>query len=127
MKAFIDSNIPMYVAGGEHPHREPARRFLARVQKGEIEDYTSTEVVSLAYFWNLVLIGCTRPSPFSPASCCGCHHEPPSGPGVLAPAAGPPFIQGLPVSAVFSHHSGKFARGKGAALYRVAGRGLNLW
>ena len=45
MKAFIDSNIPMYVAGGEHPHREPARRFLARVQKGEIEGCTSTEVL----------------------------------------------------------------------------------
>lgn len=45
MKVFIDSNIPMYVAGKEHPHREPARRFLARVQKGEIEGCTSTEVL----------------------------------------------------------------------------------
>ena len=24
MKVFVDSNIPMYVAGGDHPHREPA-------------------------------------------------------------------------------------------------------
>ena len=45
MKVFIDSNIPMYVAGGEHPHREPARRFLARVQKGEIQGCTSAEVL----------------------------------------------------------------------------------
>mgnify|MGYP001035184764 CR=1 FL=1 len=45
MKVFIDSNIPMYVAGRQHPHREPARRFLARVQTGEIEGCTSTEVL----------------------------------------------------------------------------------
>ncbi len=45
MKAFIDSNIPMYVAGRDHPLREPARRFLARVQSGEIEGCTSTEVL----------------------------------------------------------------------------------
>jgi predicted nucleic acid-binding protein len=42
---FIDSNIPMYVAGRDHPHREPSRRFLARVRSGEIEGCTSTEVL----------------------------------------------------------------------------------
>ena len=45
MRVFIDSNIPMYVAGKEHPHREPARRFLARLQNGAVEGYTSTEVL----------------------------------------------------------------------------------
>jgi predicted nucleic acid-binding protein len=35
----------MYVAGRDHPHREPARRFLVRVQSGEIEGCTSTEVL----------------------------------------------------------------------------------
>jgi predicted nucleic acid-binding protein len=45
VRVFIDSNIPMYVAGKEHPHREPARRFLARVQSGAVEGYTSTEVL----------------------------------------------------------------------------------
>jgi predicted nucleic acid-binding protein len=45
VKVFIDSNIPMYVAGAAHPNREPARRFLARVQKGEVEGCTSTEVL----------------------------------------------------------------------------------
>lgn len=45
MKVFIDSNIPMYVAGSEHPHRDPSRRFLAKVQSGEIEGYTSVEVL----------------------------------------------------------------------------------
>ena len=45
MMVFIDSNIPMYVAGRDHPHREPARRFLDRVRTGEIEACTSTEVL----------------------------------------------------------------------------------
>ena len=45
MRVFIDSNIPMYVAGRDHPHREPSRRFLARVQGGELEGCTSTEVL----------------------------------------------------------------------------------
>ncbi len=35
----------MYVAGAEHPHREPARRFLARVRAGEVEGCTSAEVL----------------------------------------------------------------------------------
>ena len=45
MRVFIDSNIPMYVAGRQHPNRDPARRFLERVQAGEIEGCTSTEVL----------------------------------------------------------------------------------
>lgn len=45
MKVFIDSNLPMYVAGRDHPLREPARRLLARMQGGEIEGCTSTEVL----------------------------------------------------------------------------------
>jgi predicted nucleic acid-binding protein len=35
----------MYVAGRDHPHREPSRRFLERVQAGEVEAATSTEVL----------------------------------------------------------------------------------
>lgn len=45
MKVFIDSNIPMYVAGREHPHRTPSRRFMAKVQQGQIEGCTSVEVL----------------------------------------------------------------------------------
>lgn len=45
MKIYIDSNIPMYVAGAEHEHREPARRFLERIEKREIPSCTSTEVL----------------------------------------------------------------------------------
>jgi predicted nucleic acid-binding protein len=42
---FIDVNIPMYVAGREHPHREPSLRFLEAVHRNEIEGCTSTEVL----------------------------------------------------------------------------------
>jgi hypothetical protein len=42
---FVDSNIPMYVAGREHPLRAPSLRFLERVRDGEIDACTSTEVL----------------------------------------------------------------------------------
>jgi uncharacterized protein len=42
---FVDSNVPMYVAGRDHPHRAPARRFFERVRDGEVEICTSTEVL----------------------------------------------------------------------------------
>lgn len=45
MKVFVDSNIPMYVAGGAHPLRAPALRFLEQVREGEVEACTSTEVL----------------------------------------------------------------------------------
>jgi predicted nucleic acid-binding protein len=45
MRVFIDSNIPMYVAGRDHPNREPARRFLEQVRAGDVEGCTSTEVL----------------------------------------------------------------------------------
>ena len=42
---FVDSNLPMYVAGRDHPLRPAARRFLERARAGEIEICTSTEVL----------------------------------------------------------------------------------
>jgi predicted nucleic acid-binding protein len=42
---FVDSNIPMYVAGREHPLRGPALRFLERARAGEVDICTSTEVL----------------------------------------------------------------------------------
>ena len=42
---FVDSNVPMYVAGRDHPLRDPARRFLERARSGEIDICTSTEVL----------------------------------------------------------------------------------
>lgn len=45
MRVFIDSNIPMYASGKPHRNREPSLRFLRRVQAGEVEGSTSTEVL----------------------------------------------------------------------------------
>ena len=45
MRIFVDSNIPMYVAGTDHPHKEAARRFLDRVLSRKIAACTSTEVL----------------------------------------------------------------------------------
>ena len=42
---FVDSNVPMYVAGREHELRGPARRFLERARSGDVEICTSTEVL----------------------------------------------------------------------------------
>ncbi len=42
---FVDSNIPMYVAGSEHPHRAPALALLRRARAGDLELCTSTEVL----------------------------------------------------------------------------------
>jgi len=45
LKLFIDSNIPIYVAGAAHPNREPALRLLEAVRAGDLEACTSTEVL----------------------------------------------------------------------------------
>jgi len=42
---FVDSNVPMYVAGRDHPLRDPARRFLERARAGDVDVCTSTEVL----------------------------------------------------------------------------------
>lgn len=42
---FVDSNIPMYVAGRDHPNRELARRFLETARAGRIDLCTSVEVL----------------------------------------------------------------------------------
>jgi hypothetical protein len=45
MMVFVDSNIPMYVAGRDHPLRGPALRLLERARAGDIDICTSTEVL----------------------------------------------------------------------------------
>jgi predicted nucleic acid-binding protein len=35
----------MYVAGSDHPNREPSRNLLERVRKGQLDACTSTEVL----------------------------------------------------------------------------------
>ncbi|WP_419940515.1 type II toxin-antitoxin system VapC family toxin [Candidatus Palauibacter sp.] len=45
MKVFVDSNIPMYVAGADHPNRDPSVRFLEEAQDDGLELCASTEVL----------------------------------------------------------------------------------
>ena len=45
MRVFVDSNIPMYVAGAEHPNKGPATRFLESAGDKGFELCTSTEVL----------------------------------------------------------------------------------
>lgn len=50
---FIDSNIPMYVAGQAHAHRKPALDFMQRVRDGKVAACTSTEVLQeILYRYN---------------------------------------------------------------------------
>ena len=43
-KVFIDSNIPMYAAGREHPNKEPSIKILELISEGDITGITSIEV-----------------------------------------------------------------------------------
>lgn len=45
MRVFVDSNIPMYVAGTDHPNRGPSTRFLDRARRDGLDLCTSTEVL----------------------------------------------------------------------------------
>jgi predicted nucleic acid-binding protein len=41
---FVDSNVPMYVVGGEHPHKLDAQRTLERLMAERRRLVTSSEV-----------------------------------------------------------------------------------
>jgi predicted nucleic acid-binding protein len=43
-RVFVDANIPMYAHGSVHPLREACRSALARLARGAIDAYTSTEI-----------------------------------------------------------------------------------
>ena len=45
MRVFLDSNVPMYVAGSDHANRAPSLRFLERLRAGDVTVVTSTEVL----------------------------------------------------------------------------------
>jgi predicted nucleic acid-binding protein len=62
VKVFIDSNVPMYVAGRDHPLRAAARRILDRAQRGDFEACTSTEVLQeiLFRYWGLKRLDLAR-------------------------------------------------------------------
>jgi uncharacterized protein len=41
---FVDSNVPMYIVGGEHPHKLDAQRVLVQLVAQRQELVTSSEV-----------------------------------------------------------------------------------
>lgn len=45
MTVFIDTAVPMYAAGGNHPLRDPCGRILTLIKQGELDGVTSIEVV----------------------------------------------------------------------------------
>ena len=42
---FLDTNVFLYAAGADHPHRESCQRVLERVAEGSLSAVTSAEVV----------------------------------------------------------------------------------
>jgi predicted nucleic acid-binding protein len=42
---LIDSNIIMYAAGAEHPHKQPSVRMLERVASGDVDAAIDAEVL----------------------------------------------------------------------------------
>ncbi len=42
---LVDTNVFMYAAGAEHPHKAPSARFLLRVARGEVEALVDAEVL----------------------------------------------------------------------------------
>lgn len=42
---LLDSNVFMYAAGAEHPHKEPSARLLERVAEGVVEAAVDAEVL----------------------------------------------------------------------------------
>ena len=45
MTYFLDTNVFLYAAGGEHPYRAPCQDLLRRIAEGKIDATTSSEVV----------------------------------------------------------------------------------
>ena len=45
MRVFVDSNIPMYVAGRDHPFKTPCTEFMRAVARRTIEAVSDVEVL----------------------------------------------------------------------------------
>ena len=45
MTVFVDTAVPMYAAGGDHPMRDPCLRILEMIRQGDVDGVTSVEVV----------------------------------------------------------------------------------
>jgi predicted nucleic acid-binding protein len=52
---FLDANVPIYAAGGEHPYREHCARIIVAAARGDIDAVTDTEVIQeIAYRFHSV-------------------------------------------------------------------------
>jgi len=45
MRTFLDTNVFLYAAGGEHPHRDACARVLRKVAEGSLEATVNSEVM----------------------------------------------------------------------------------
>lgn len=45
MSTFLDTNVFLYAAGGDHPYQRPCQRILRRVAEGDLDATTGSEVV----------------------------------------------------------------------------------
>lgn len=57
-KVFIDTNIPMYAAGEEHPNKAASVKILESISEGKILGVTSTEILQeiLYRYWAINLL-----------------------------------------------------------------------
>lgn len=44
MRIFIDTNVPMYAAGKEHPYRDSCRNIIKAIASGSVDAATDVEV-----------------------------------------------------------------------------------
>ncbi len=44
MRVFIDTNIPMHAAGGEHPYRDACQTIIRSIANGSVDAVTDAEV-----------------------------------------------------------------------------------
>ena len=45
MRVFLDTNVFLYAAGGDHPHRQACARVLRRVADGSLDATVNSEVL----------------------------------------------------------------------------------
>jgi len=50
IQIFIDSNVPLYALGGQHPLREPCQELLFAIQTGNTLAHASVEMIQEVVF-----------------------------------------------------------------------------
>lgn len=52
-RAWVDTSVLAFAAGGEHPHREPCRAVVAAAAAGRVEVHASVEMIQELVFHRL--------------------------------------------------------------------------